>query len=86
MITDFELHAFVDDQLAGEERASVLEETARSAELAARLNELRNLKQLVQLAYRDTVAPDSGQDSSPVADDAHNTSEIAVRVHLAARS
>ena len=85
MITDFELHAFVDDQLAEEERAGVLEETATSTRLAARLNELRNLKQLVQLAYPDTGAPDSGRNSSPVADGAQDTSEIAVRVHVAVR-
>jgi len=52
-ITDIELHAFVDDQLADEERACVLEETATSAQLAARLDQLQKLKQLVQLAFRD---------------------------------
>jgi anti-sigma factor RsiW len=55
--TDTELHAFVDGQLAGEERACVLEETTNSAPLAARLEELQNLKQLVQLAFRDVDCP-----------------------------
>ena len=56
-ITDIELHAFVDDQLADEERACVLEETATSAQLAARLDQLQRLKQLVQLAFRDVDCP-----------------------------
>lgn len=86
MITDFELQAFVDDQLAEEERAGVLEETATSTRLAARLNELRNLKQLIQLAYPDTGAPGSGQGSSSVADGTHNTSDTADRAHVAART
>jgi anti-sigma factor RsiW len=85
MITDFELHAFVDDQLANEERASVLEETARSAELAARLNELRNLKQLVQLAYRDAGEPGSGSGASQKAD-AQDATHTSVPMHVAVRS
>ena len=56
-ITEIELHAFVDGQLADEERAGVLEETATSAPLAARLNELKTLKQLVKLAFRDVECP-----------------------------
>lgn len=56
-ITDIELHAFVDDQLAAEERACVVEETATSAQLAARLGELQKLKQLVKLAFRDVDCP-----------------------------
>ncbi|MFZ0470662.1 MAG: hypothetical protein WAL92_17190 [Thiogranum sp.] len=56
-ITDTELHAFVDGQLAGEESACVLEETTTSAPLAARLEELQKLKQLVQLAFRDVDCP-----------------------------
>lgn len=56
-ITEIELHAFVDDQLADEERVGVLEETAASAQLAARVNGLKTLKQLVKLAFRDVDCP-----------------------------
>ena len=60
MITDYELHAFVDDQLACEERLHVLEAARESPLLAARLIELQRLKALLQFAYRahaDCSAP-----------------------------
>jgi len=52
MITDYELQAFVDDQLACEERLCVLEAARESPLLAARLAELQRLKALLQFAYR----------------------------------
>jgi anti-sigma factor RsiW len=53
MITDCELHAFVDGQLAGQERSHVLEASSKSPLLSRRLAELQRLKQLVQSAYRE---------------------------------
>jgi anti-sigma factor RsiW len=62
MITDFELHAFVDDQLAGEERSHVLKEIRTSQRLASHLAELQRLKRLVRSAYpghTECSAPDA---------------------------
>lgn len=52
-ITELELHAFVDGQLADEERARVLEAAQHSASIRARLDELDQLKSLMQLGYAD---------------------------------
>ena len=52
MITDYELQAFVDDQLACEERLYVLEAARETPLLATRLAELQRLKALLQFAYR----------------------------------
>jgi len=51
MITEFELHAFVDGELVGQEHAHVLEAAAQSTELHARLDQLRALKKLMRTAY-----------------------------------
>ncbi len=53
MITEFEIHAFVDNQLASQERARVLEEARKSELLAGHLGELQRLKQLMRRAYRE---------------------------------
>jgi hypothetical protein len=53
MITDFEMNAFVDNQLAREERICVLEEARKSQLLASRLTELQRLKQLMRRAYQE---------------------------------
>ena len=68
MITDYELQAFVDDQLACEERLYVLEAARESRLLATRLAELQRLKALLQFAYR------ANADCSPSAQsaDIHN--------------
>ena len=55
MITDFEMNAFVDNQLAWEERVGVLEEARKSQLLARRLTELQRLKQLMRYAYQGYV-------------------------------
>lgn len=53
MITEFELHAYIDGELAEEERNAVLEATSRSPALRARLNELRQLKEMVRTGYAE---------------------------------
>lgn len=63
MITDMQLHAFVDRQLDSAEQARVLAEAARSPELAARLAELQRLKHLVECAYATGVC--AGDRASP---------------------
>jgi len=55
MVTDFELNALVDGQLANKERREVLAEINKSARLKTRLEELKNLKQLIQRAYGDNA-------------------------------
>lgn len=68
MITDFELHAFVDDQLSSRERRYVLEQIATSPALAGRLAELQRLKQLVRAAYQGNTkrsTPDAERHALP---------------------
>lgn len=49
--TELELHAYVDGELALEERGYVLESAVKSNEIRSRLNELKQLKELVHLSY-----------------------------------
>ena len=51
MISDFELYAFVDDELLAEERARIVSEAEHCAQLRQRLDELMRVKQLVKAAY-----------------------------------
>ncbi len=51
------LNAFVDDQLAAEEKGRVYLEIGRDETLNRRVCELRKLRDLVQLAYRNPPAP-----------------------------
>jgi anti-sigma factor RsiW len=60
MITDYQLHAFVDRQLSGSETGEILAEATRSPELAVRIAGLQQLKALLRHAY---AAPSA--DSSP---------------------
>ena len=52
MMTELELNAFVDGEMADEERALVLEATAKSVALRAQLIELQQLKDLVRAGYQ----------------------------------
>ncbi len=58
MMTDFQLHAFVDHQLSGVEQSEILQEAAVSADLARRIATLQHLKELVRHAYQDAQPPD----------------------------
>lgn len=51
------LNAFVDDQLAAEEKARVYLEVSRDEALNRQVCELRKLHELVQLAYQNPPAP-----------------------------
>jgi hypothetical protein len=70
MITDFQLHAFIDRQLGSREEGEILREAARSPGLARRIADLQQLKQLVRRAYypAETTTADAGKDgpSAPV--------------------
>lgn len=57
MITESELHAFVDGELAYEERADVIQAAEQLVSLRAQLNELQQLKELVRASYRDIEYP-----------------------------
>jgi hypothetical protein len=52
-IPDHQLDAFVDDELDADDRAAVLAGLKRSESAQARVNETRQLKDLLRLAYRD---------------------------------
>jgi len=56
VITEAEVHAFVDLQLGSREQGKILSEAARSPELASRIADLQQLKQLVRHAYQP-IAP-----------------------------
>jgi anti-sigma factor RsiW len=51
MITDWQIHAYVDQQLDSREHSEILCAAARSPELAMRIAELQQLKQLLRHAY-----------------------------------
>jgi len=51
------LNAFVDNQLAPEEKSRAYAEISQDAEINRQVCELRKLHDLVQLAYRDVPAP-----------------------------
>lgn len=60
MITDLQLHAFVDRQLSSQEAGEILSEAARSPELAARIDALQQLKAMLHHAY--SAPPVAGRD------------------------
>lgn len=60
MTTDFQLHAFVDQQLTSREQCRILSEAARSPELARRIADLQQLKQLVRHAYQSAEPTTTG--------------------------
>lgn len=53
MITELELHAFDDDELAADEHARVLEATEKSIAFRAQLIELQQLENQVRASYQD---------------------------------
>ena len=57
MITESELHAFVDGELAYAERADLIQAAEQWVALRAQLNELQQLKELVRASYRDIEYP-----------------------------
>lgn len=59
MITDFQIHAFVDRELDSREQSEILCEAARSPELAMRIADLQQLKQLLKHAYETTESRES---------------------------
>jgi len=56
-ISDFEIQAYVDGELAMEERIAVQNEMAASRELADHVRALRSLKQLCRSAYSTASIP-----------------------------
>lgn len=52
-----ELHALVDEELSASERAGLLEQMRHDQRLSEAACELRTLKDMVKLAYRDVPAP-----------------------------
>lgn len=59
MITDFQIHAFVDRELDSREQSEVLCEAARSPELAMRIADLQQLKHLLKYAYENAEPEES---------------------------
>lgn len=53
MITDFQIHAYVDRELGNREQGEILCQAARDPELAMRIAELQQLKQLLRHAYEN---------------------------------
>ena len=51
MIAEFELHAFIDGEMADEERSNILEAAKNSVTLRAQLEQLQQLKHLVRASY-----------------------------------
>lgn len=56
-LPEAELHALVDEELPASERARLLEQMRDDRRLSEAACELRNLKDMVKLAYRDVPAP-----------------------------
>ena len=51
--SDEHLNAYLDNQLAAEERAQLLEALRQDSELSARVCKLQKVKEMVQLAYHN---------------------------------
>lgn len=62
MIAEFELHAFIDGEMADEERSNILEAAKNSVTLRAQLEQLQQLKNLVRAGYRDIKAQEERQE------------------------
>jgi anti-sigma factor RsiW len=60
MVTEFELHAFIDGELADEERANILDACAKSVALRTQLQQLLRLKDLVRTSYHEVEHPRGG--------------------------
>ena len=56
-VSDFDLHAYVDGELAGEERVMVGKAIRASEELSDQVCALQALKQLFRLAYSTAPIP-----------------------------
>jgi hypothetical protein len=65
MISDFQIHAFVDRELDSREQSEILCEAARSPELAMRIADLQQLKHLLKYAYENAESRDSCDTSVP---------------------
>jgi hypothetical protein len=57
MITEFELHAFIDGEMAEEECVNIQQAAASSVALRERLDQLQQLKSLVRAGYQDEEYP-----------------------------
>lgn len=53
--TEFELHAYVDGELASSEQGNVIAAAQQSAEIRAKLNELKTLKELIRYSYHNQM-------------------------------
>ena len=60
MVTEFELHAFIDGEMVGDERTNLLEACAKSAALRTQLEQLQRLKDLVRASYHVVEHPRDG--------------------------
>ena len=58
MFTEFELHAFIDGEMTGDERATIVEASAKSPRLRAQLAQLLRLKDLVRASYHEVEQQD----------------------------
>lgn len=58
-LTEFELHAFIDGELAADEQCMVLEATAACSEIRERLEQLQCLKKLVKTCYQAADCPEA---------------------------